>query len=108
MAQLLHPVVATKNTEKLVEKRTGDDEEDVEHVFSKAFQRVHVQFQSTYSCNISTINDLNYFKISFVIGVRGKFDNMRYWGIDMNEVREIYLGTYSRIDSIDCLIKKIH
>ena len=30
---------------------------------------------------------------------------MRYRGIDMNEVRQLYLGTYSRIDSIDHFIK---
>ena len=32
---------------------------------------------------------------------------MRYRGIDMNEVRQLYLGTYSRIDSIDHLIKNL-
>ena len=36
---------------------------------------------------------------------KGQFDNRRYWGIDMNEACQLYLGTYSRIDSIDCLIK---
>ena len=35
-------VVFTTNTEKLAEKRTGDNGEDVEHAISKAFQRVHV------------------------------------------------------------------
>ena len=36
------PVAVTKNTEKLVDTRTGDDGEDVEHTISKAFQHVHV------------------------------------------------------------------
>ena len=36
---------------------------------------------------------------------RGHFDNRRYWGIEMNEARQLYLGTYSRIDSIDHLVK---
>ena len=32
-------------------------------------------------------------------------DNKRSWGIEMNAARELYLKTYSRIDSIDHLIK---
>ena len=40
-----------------------------------------------------------------MIRTRGNFDNRRYWGIDMNEAHQIYLGTYSRIDSIDHFIK---
>ena len=40
-----------------------------------------------------------------MIRERGKFDNMRYWGIEMNDVHQLYLDTYSRIYSIDHLIK---
>ncbi len=36
---------------------------------------------------------------------RGRKENKRFWGIEMNDARELYLGTYSRIDSIDHLIK---
>ena len=32
-------------------------------------------------------------------------ENKRTWGIEMNAGRALYLGTYSRIDSIDHLIK---
>ena len=35
----------------------------------------------------------------------GKFDNRRYWEIDINKARQIYFGTYSHINSIDNLIK---
>ena len=38
----LHPVVAIKNTEKVVENITCGDGEDVEHITSKALQRIHV------------------------------------------------------------------
>ena len=36
---------------------------------------------------------------------RGVRWNKRTWGIEMNAGRVLYLGTYSRIDSIDHLIK---
>ena len=40
-----------------------------------------------------------------MIKARGQFFNRRHWVIDMNKTRQLYLGTYSRIDSIDNLIK---
>ena len=42
VSRFFNPVFATNNTEKLVENRTGEYGEDVEHVISKAFQRLHV------------------------------------------------------------------
>ena len=62
-------------------------------------------FQSTSPCNISTVNALNNCNTSAIIRERGKFYNRRYWVIDMNEMRQLYLGTYSCINSIDRLIK---
>ena len=40
-----------------------------------------------------------------MIRERWHFDNRRYWGIRMNEACQLYLGTYSLIDSIYHLIK---
>ena len=84
VARFFHPVVSAKNTEKIMEKITSADGEDVEHDISKSFQRVHVSFQSTSLCNIITVNALNGFNISAMIRERGQFDNRRYWGIAMN------------------------
>jgi hypothetical protein len=69
------------------------------------YVRLHCSFQSTSSCNISTINALNECKMEVRRKERGRGDNKRYWGIEMNEARKLYLGTYSRIDSIDHLVK---
>ena len=99
-------LLTLRTQDKLAENRTGDYGEDVKHIIRKAFQHVHVSFQSTSSCNISTINALNSRKTSDISRERGQFYNRRYWGIDMNEAHQLYLGTYSRIDSIDNLIKK--
>ena len=40
--RFFHSVVAIKNTAKVVENITGGDGEDVEHITSKALQRIHV------------------------------------------------------------------
>ena len=70
VARLFYPIVYTNNTEKEVEKITSGDGEEIEHITRKAFKRVHMSFHSTESCNISTINALNYFKTSAMIRER--------------------------------------
>ena len=84
----------------LVQIVAGDEAAD-----TKAFVRVHTTFQSTSSCNISTVNALNECGMYVRKRERGRGDNKRFWGIEMNDARELYLSTYSRIDSIDHLIK---
>ena len=72
---------------------------------TSAFERVHISFQSTSSCNISTVNALNTCKQYVRRRERGKGACKRVWGIEMNDARDVYLNTYSRIDSMDHLLK---
>ena len=95
VARLFHPVICAKNTEKVVEKITGDDEENFEQVIRKSFKGVHVLFQSTSLFNISTDNALNRFKPPDMIREIGQFGNRRYWGIEKSNMCQFYLGTYS-------------
>ena len=108
VACFFNPVFSIKNTEKVVERMTGDYGEDVEHVTSKAFQYVHVLFNPKSLCNTRTVNTLNYLKTSAILRARGKFYHRRYCGIEMNKVSQLYLVTYSHIDSIDHLITNCH
>jgi hypothetical protein len=71
----------------------------------KGYQRVHTSFQSTSSCNISTVNALSSCNMSIRRRERGRGDNKRHWGIEMNHARSLYLGSYFRIDCIDHLIQ---
>ena len=66
-----------------------------------------MSFQSTSSCNISTVNALSNCElfVSKRERERGFGANKRTWGIEMNSARELYLATYSRINLIDHLIK---
>ena len=70
----------------------------------QGYQRVHVSFQSTSSANISTVNCLNECKLFVEIRERGKGENKRCWGIEMNDARRLYLSTYFRIDVTDHLL----
>jgi hypothetical protein len=36
---------------------------------------------------------------------RGRGDNTQYWGIEMNDARTLYLGSYYRIECMDHLIQ---
>ena len=92
IARFFHPVVAVKTVEATDETH-------------ESYRRVHVSFQSTSSCNISTVNALSECSLTVAKRERGAMNNKRTWGIEMNAGRELYLGTYSRIDSIDHLIK---
>lgn len=88
VARYAPPIVAVKN---------GD-----------GFQRVHVSFQSTSSCNISTVNALNSIYNFCELRERGKGVNKRFWVIEMNHARRIYLSTYNGIDVLDHVIKNAH
>lgn len=87
IARFSQPIIAVK-----------DDNE-------KKFQRVHVSFQSTSSCNISTVNALNEVYNFVELRERGRKDDKRYWGIEMNQARRLYLSTYGNIDVLDHHIK---
>ena len=91
VARYLEPVVCVKNMP--AERHNA------------AHKRVHVSFQSTSSCNFTTVNSINECSVNVEQRERGQGPNKRLWGIEMNSARKLYLGTYSRIDSIDHLIK---
>jgi hypothetical protein len=69
------------------------------------YVRLHCAFQSISTCNISTVNALNHGNLEGRTKGRGRGNSKRYWGIEMNDTRNLYLGTYSRIHSIDHLVK---
>jgi hypothetical protein len=69
------------------------------------YQRVHVGFQSTSSCNIMMVNALNQCNLFTVKKQRSVNNNKREWSIEMNHARQLYLKTYYRIDCTDHLIK---
>ena len=71
----------------------------------KGFSRVHCSFQSTSSCNISSVNALNECNKYIRKRERGRKEMKRCWGIEMNDSRSLYLATYFRIDVIDHLIQ---
>ena len=69
------------------------------------YTNVHVSFQSTSLSKLSTVNTLNECKLTVHKRTRGCNENKCTWDIEINAACKIYLGTYSRIDSIDHLIK---
>ncbi len=71
----------------------------------KGYQRIHVSFQSTSSCNISTVNALNEVQHIVEERERGRGENKRSWVIEMNNGRRIYLSTYNGVDVLDHMIK---
>ena len=94
-ARFVHPITAVK-----VFKFPSTDAAK-----RKSYTRCHVSFQSTSSCNLSTVNALNVVKADIRKKNRGRGNNKRTWGIEMNDARDLYLGSYGKIDSLDHMIK---
>ena len=69
------------------------------------WQSCHVSFQSTSSCNISTVNALNEVFNYVELRERGRGVSKRKWVIEMNHARRLYLSTYNGIDVLDHLLK---
>jgi hypothetical protein len=75
---------------------------------STYYTTVHVSMQSTSSTNFSSVNALN--AVTNYIQVRERGNEVRgtkrSWGIEMNEARELYLGTYGCVDTVDGQIRR--
>ena len=72
------------------------------------YQVVHTSFQSTSSCNISSVNSLGVVKLHVRKKERGSGTNKRVWAIEMNDARCMYLGMYNAVDVLDHYIKNSH
>ena len=73
----------------------------------KAYQRCHVSMQSTSSTNFSLVNSMNSVHLFTAIKCRGKDAQKRFWAIEMNEARLLYLKTYGKVDQTNARIKKL-
>jgi len=69
------------------------------------YEIVLISFQSTSSCNIMTVNAISENRNFVEARSRGRNKHRRIYVIENNVARLIYLKCYSRIDSIDHLIK---
>ena len=88
-ARFFEPIVAVKND-------------------SRGFQRVHVSFRSTPSCNIVSVNALNECTNFVELRDKGRGKHKQQWVVKMNHARRIYLGTYFRINVLDGRIQNAH
>ena len=61
----------------------------------------YCSFQSTSSCNIASVNAINELTLFAKTKERGRGQFKQRWGIEMNESRQLYLGSYFKMDSVD-------
>jgi hypothetical protein len=64
----------------------------------------HTSFQSTGGTNISTVNALSLVILCVRDRSKGRGQQKRTWGIEMNEAQETYLKNYSAVDKIDQML----
>ncbi len=70
----------------------------------KDYVLCHVSFQSTGGTNISTVNALSSVILYVQDLSKGRGQQKRTWGIEMNEAREMNLKNYSAVDKIDQML----
>ena len=71
----------------------------------KVYIRAYCSFQSTDGTDISTVNSMREIQLYLREKSRGRGEQKRRYGIEMNEPREVCLGSYSFVDSVDHLLK---
>ncbi len=64
----------------------------------------HVSFQSTRGTNISMVNTLSLVDLYVHDCSKGRGQQKRTWGIEMNEAQETYLKNYCAVDKIDQML----
>ncbi len=116
VARFEQPLIAVKSVIQPRKKASNDDDDvqgtrasskkDNELVADKKKYYVicHVSFQSTGGTNITSVNALSLVELYVHEQNKGSGNQKRTWEIEMNEVRETYLKTYSAVDKIDQIL----
>ncbi len=70
-------------------------------LLKSCYSLFHVSFQSTGSCNISSVNALNELNLYVRKWEKGQGKQKCVWAIKINETREFYFKIYSAVDKIN-------
>ncbi len=92
VARIEQPIIAVKHV-KHQDSDTVTDKKD--------YVLYHVSFQSTGGINISMVNALSLVDLYVRKCNKGRGQQKRKWGIEMNEAQETYMKNYSGVDKID-------
>jgi hypothetical protein len=95
VAQFEKPIVAVKH----VKQPDSDTEKD-----KKDYILCHASFQSAGGTNISTVNALSLVDLYVQDRSKGRGQQKKTWGIEMNEAGKTYLKNYSAVDKIDQML----
>jgi hypothetical protein len=96
VARFERPIIAVKNVKHQDSDRQSDNKKDC--ILS------HMSFQSTRGTNISMVNSLSLVDLYVRDCNKGRGQQKRTWGIEMNKAQETYLKNYSAVDKIDQML----
>ncbi len=103
-ARFEQPIIAVKNVKQPKKKSSTEDakvqvttavKDDEPVLEKKDYVICHISFQSTGGTNITSVNAFSYVELYVHERNKGKENQKRTWGIEMNEARETYLKNYS-------------
>jgi hypothetical protein len=112
-ARFEQPIIAVKNVKQPKKKTSTEDakvqvttavKDDEPGLEKKDYVICHVSFQSTVGTNITSVNAFSSVELYVRERNKGKGNQKRTWGIEMNEACETYLKNYSAVDKIDQML----
>jgi hypothetical protein len=116
VARFEQPLIAVKNVIQPRKKALNDDD-DVQGTRAstkkdnapvadekKDYVICHVSFQSTGGTIIESVNALSSVELYEHEQNKGRGNQKRTWGIEMNEARETYLKMYSAVNKINQML----
>ena len=112
-ARFEQPIIAVRNVKQPQNKTSTEDakvqgktpvKDDEPVLEKKDYVICHVSFQSTGGTNITSVNAFSSVELYVREKNKGKGNQKRTWGIEMNEARETYLKNYSAVDKIDQML----
>jgi hypothetical protein len=95
VARFEKPIIAVKHVKH--------QDSDTVHE-KKDYNLCHVSFQLTGETNIFMVNALSSVDLYMRDCSKGRGQQKRTWGIEMNEAREMQLKNYSAVDKIDQML----
>jgi hypothetical protein len=95
VAQFEKPIIAVKHVKHQDSDKVND---------RKDYILCHVSFQSTGGTNISMVNALSLVDLYVQDCSKGRGQQKKTWGIEMNEAQEMYLKNYSAVNKIDQML----
>jgi hypothetical protein len=101
----LHPFVRGQATKDKLKPAKRKGCLDADRLRAHGLTGERMKNDPFFLMNIIGVNNLPSASLYATVKSRGKKPNKKYWGIEQNEERAVYLGHYYGVDNVNHMIK---